>query len=251
MVGMESGMVTARRRAEIVRLLAQEGMVETASLVARFGVSPPTIRRDLGWLVSQGLARRVRGGALSTSHSALPLGAVPTRIGRAAAGLVQDGETVFIGPGRLAQAAARALAGRERLTVVTNGLAVARDVTEQTSHALILTGGQVERGNQGLVGYLAQAALTDLRADRVLLELNGASAVGGLTDDSLAQAELARQLIGLGGQVVVLVLPERVGCVAAAYIGPATDADVIVTAREADSAPLWDLTETGVQVLLA
>jgi DeoR/GlpR family transcriptional regulator of sugar metabolism len=73
----------------------------------------------------------------------------------------------------------------------------------------------------------------------------------GLTDDRLSQAELARMLFQRGLQVVVLVPPERVGRVAAAYIGPVTDADVIVTAREADSAPLWDLAETGVRVLLA
>jgi DeoR/GlpR family transcriptional regulator of sugar metabolism len=165
--------------------------------------------------------------------------------------LIEEGETVFLGPGRLILHVARALANYRRLTVVTNGLTAAQEVAKHTSHTLILTGGQLERDDQGLTGQLAQTTLANLRADRVFLDLSGVSAVEGLTDDNLPHAELARTLLGTGAQVVILVAPERVGRVAAAYIGPASDADVVVTAREADSAPLWDLTELGVRVVLA
>lgn len=245
---------TAQRRAEIARLLAREGAVEVTRLVARFGVAAPTVRRDLDWLADQGLARRVRGGAMALGEgpaATAPSDSIGARIGRTAASLVRDGETVFLGPGRLTLEVARALADRKRLTVVTNGLAVAQEIAHRSFHTLILTGGQLERAKQGLSGRLAQAALEGLRADWVILELSGVSAAEGLTDDNLPQTELARLLLALGAQVVVLVVPERVGRVAAAYIGPASDADVVITSREADSAPLWDLTELGVRVMLA
>lgn len=251
---MDIAEATVQRRAEIARLLAREGAVEVANLAGRFGVTSPTIRRDLAWLVGQGLARRVRGGALAVGEhqgGAPLLDDVSVRIGRVAAGLVGDGETVFLGPGRLTLATAQALNDCQRLTVVTNGLEVAHQVAEHSLHTLILTGGQLEREEQGLTGHLVQAALESLRADRILLELSGVSAVDGLTDDSLAQAEVARLLMRLGAQVVVLVTPERVGRVAVAYIGPASEADVVATAREAEPAPLWDLTELGVRVILA
>jgi DeoR/GlpR family transcriptional regulator of sugar metabolism len=165
--------------------------------------------------------------------------------------MVQEGETLFLGSGRLTLALARALEGIGRLTVVTNGLEVAQAIARNTSHTLILTGGQLNRAEGGLEGPLARASLENLRADRVFLELSGIDALEGLTDDSLSQAELARLLLGLAAQRVVLVDPERVGRVAAAYIAPASEADTIVTAREADSAPLWDLAEVGVKVVLA
>jgi DeoR/GlpR family transcriptional regulator of sugar metabolism len=164
---------------------------------------------------------------------------------------VRAGETIFIGPGSLTLEVARALSGHPPLTIITNGLPIARQIADHTSHTLILTGGQLERAEGELTGHLTRSALETLRADRVVLELGGVDAAEGLTDDRLSQAELARMLFQRGLQVVVLVPPERVGRVAAAYIGPVTDADVIVTAREADSAPLWDLAETGVRVLLA
>jgi DeoR/GlpR family transcriptional regulator of sugar metabolism len=138
---------------------------------------------------------------------------------------------------------------------VTNGLDVAHWVAANTSHTLIVTGGQVEGRDRardmGLVGQLTRAALSSLRADHVVLELGGVSAVEGLTDDSLPQAEIAQVLLETGSQVVVLVPVERVGRVAAAYIAPVSEADVVVTAREAPSPYLWDLSESGVRVVLA
>ncbi|MBN1954643.1 MAG: DeoR/GlpR transcriptional regulator [Anaerolineae bacterium] len=250
---MEKRATTARRRAEIIRQLEQSGAVQVDELESLWGVSAPTIRRDLRWVAAQGLARRVRGGAVAAGERVFSPAADPVfaRIGRAAAALVQDGETIFLGPGPLAVEVARALAGRERLAIVTNSLAVARQVVEQGYHTLILTGGQLERQEQGLTGQLALAALENLRADRVFLELSGVSAMAGLTDDSLPQAEISRLLLEMGAQTIALVVPERVGRVAAVLIGPASDIETVVSAREADSASLWDLTEMGVNVVLA
>ncbi len=245
---------TPQRRAEIARLLAREGAVRVPDLAARYGVSEPTIRRDLEWLEQEGLVHRVRGGAIAASLRVLPPPAhstVASRIGQTAVEFIRDGETIFLGPGTLTLEAARALQDRHHLTVVTSSLTVATEIAQHTSHVLILTGGQLNRTDGGLEGHLVQIALRDLRADWILVELGGINAAEGLTDDNLAHAELCRALLGRGGQVVVLVEPERVGRVAAAYIAPATEADVLVTAREADSASLWDLAESGLRILLA
>ncbi len=245
---------TSRRRAEILRLLAREGTVQVADLATRYGVSEPTIRRDLEWMEREGLAQRVRGGAITISPLPPPPPApdsVPARIGQAAAGLIQNGAAVFLGPGELTLEIARALRDRPPMTVVTNSLAIATEIAEQTSHTLILTGGQLNRADSGLEGHLVQMSLRDLRADWIFLEMGGVHAVEGLTDDHLAHAELCRGLLGRGGQVTILVKPERVGRVAAAYVAPITEADVLITTREADSAPLWDLAEVGLRILLA
>jgi DeoR family transcriptional regulator of aga operon len=165
--------------------------------------------------------------------------------------LVGAGETIFLGPGSLALEVARSLALISGLTIVTNGLGVAHWLASNTSHTLIVTGGQAEEGNGGLVGQLTRAALSSLRADRVILELSGVSAVGGLTDDDLARAEIAQMLLEIGSEVIALVPVERVGRVAAAFVAPITEADIVVTGREAPSAFLWDLSESGVKVVLA
>ena len=239
-------------------MVARDGAVRVSALMDRFGVHPATIRRDLDTLEEQGRVRRVHGGAIAVQDmegapegSGIVSDTPEVRIGRAVAEVVRDGETIFLGPGELTLAVARSLASRSRLTIVTSGLKVAHWVATHTPHTLIVTGGQAEGRDLGLVGQLARAALTSLRADHVILELGGISAVGGLTDDSLSQAEIARMLLEIGSQVVILVPAGRVGREAAAYIGPTSDADVVVTAREAPSAFLWDLSESGMRIVLA
>jgi DeoR/GlpR family transcriptional regulator of sugar metabolism len=235
-------------------MVARNGAARVAELTTRFGVHAATIRRDLKALEEQGKVRRVHGGAVAIEEAtpaSAPPGAPEARIGQAVAEMVTDGETLFLSPGRLPLAVAHCLNARSRMTIVTNGLDVACWVAAHTPHTLIVTGGQAEGRDLGLVGQLTRAALSSLRADHVVLELGGISAVGGLTDDSLPQAEIARMLLDIGSLVVVLIPAERVGRVAAAYIGPASDADVVVTAREAPSSFLWDLSELGVRIVLA
>ena len=248
--------LTAERRAAIARIVAQDGAARVAELIDQFDVHPSTIRRDLKTLEEQGKIQRVHGGAIATESSA-PEGTSTSpntpkdRIGRAVAEMIANGETVFLGPGEFTLAVARSLTVHSRLTIVTNSLEVAHWVAVHTPHTLIVTGGQAEGKDLGLVGQLTRSAFSSLRADHVILELGGISAVGGLTDDSLPQAEIVRMLLEIGSQVIVLVPAGRVGRVAAAYIGPPSDADVVVTAREAPSAFLWDLSESGIRVILA
>jgi DeoR/GlpR family transcriptional regulator of sugar metabolism len=244
------------RRAALVRLVNERGAVRAADLVARFGVNAATIRRDLQALAEQGKLRRVHGGAVAVDlASAGDRQAVPEtpeeRIGQAVAQMVADGETVFLGPGRLPLAVARAVAGHSRLTIVTSGIEVAYWAAANTSHTVIVTGGQVEGRDLGLVGDVARETLATLRAARAVLEMGGISAVDGLTDDSLSRAEIARLLLGMGAEIIVLVPADGVGRAAASFVAPADDADVLVTTREAPSASLWDLSEAGVRIVLA
>lgn len=247
--------LTVERRTTIAELVAQRGAVRATELAARFEVDVSTIRRDLQALEEQGSLKRVRGGAVpvkqvTVGHSATFASEHEVRIGQAVARMIGSGETIFLGPGRLSLEVAHCLGKLSQLTIVTNGLEVAHWVAANTSHTLIVTGGQVEGGDHGLAGRLTRAALSSLRADRVILELDGISAVGGLTVDDLAQAEIAQGLLEIGTEVIVLVPVERVGRVAAAYIAPVSEADTVVTAREAPASFLWDLSEIGIRVVL-
>ena len=62
-------------------------------------------------------------------------------IGRAAAGLVRDGETVFLGSGTTVLEAARSLRDRKDLTVITNSLPVANLFASSGRSEVVVTGG--------------------------------------------------------------------------------------------------------------
>src|SRR5580704_13425848 len=119
-------MDAVERRAALLSLLQSSGRVDVAEEAERFGTAKMTIRRDMDALVAQGAARRVRGGAVSLLLRAeeppfavrvMAAGDTKRQIGRAAADLLADGESVVLDSGTTALEVARALAGR-RVTVM-------------------------------------------------------------------------------------------------------------------------------------
>src|ERR1700683_3576678 len=105
------------RLISLVNELQVVGRVDVGAAAARLGTTQMTIRRDLEVLVRRGVARRVRGGAVSLLARgdeipywmrALEGPEARTRIGEAAARLLRDGEAVAIDSGTTALECARA-----------------------------------------------------------------------------------------------------------------------------------------------
>jgi DeoR/GlpR family transcriptional regulator of sugar metabolism len=126
-----SSLLKAERQQLILEAVKDNRQATVAELSRRFDVSQVTIRRDLRELAAQGALRRAHGGALMAA-STPPEPPVVQRlgraehckacIGRAAASLVKDGDSIFIGSGSTTAHVARHLVDRRNLTVVTNAL---------------------------------------------------------------------------------------------------------------------------------
>ena len=247
------------RRQAIARLLQEQGAVRVVDLSARFGVSPSTVRRDLQKLAQQSPVERGYGGATWRDGSAdretgltrEPVAAEKDRIGQAAAKLLSAGETVFLGSGSTTLAVAHALAGRANLTVITNGLSVAAHLATGSEVELIVIGGLVQRGSSAMIGHLAEQALGNLHADKVVLGVQGISALDGLTGDDLSRVRMAQMLLEAVPEVIVVADHTKFGRVCTARIAPLDRADVIVTGRETPTSALWELAELDVRVVLA
>lgn len=113
---------TPERQKQILSLLTQQGRLSVTEIVRQFSISEATARRDLESLASQGKAQRVHGGVIAVEQAPpeLPIleregeqSEEKTRIGRAAASLVADKETVFLGSGTTVLEVARNLRDRK------------------------------------------------------------------------------------------------------------------------------------------
>jgi DeoR/GlpR family transcriptional regulator of sugar metabolism len=242
-------MIGAERRTLIVEELRESGSVRVTTLAERFGVDPVTIRRDLNRLEEAGHLRRVHGGAVlrKIHQDVKPVSALARRIGEAAARALPAESVVFIAPGTFTPEIIPFLGEDKPTTVITNALDVAWNAAHLPHHTLHVIGGQVDEEYRIYGGLETQPTL---RADWIILEAGGLDAQRGLSHDQLRYANMARALVNLGTQVMVLAAAEHVGRAGAVFIAPATAVDMLVTGREAPNAPLWDLSETGMRVVL-
>ena len=104
--------ILTRREHEIVRLLAEDRGIPVSKLSERLGVSTVTIRSDLNNLAKKGVVVRTRGGAVPAFHPNVVERqnlrvAEKNRIARAAAKMVNDGDTIMIEAGTTTSLIAR------------------------------------------------------------------------------------------------------------------------------------------------
>lgn len=244
----------------MLRLLTAQGEAGFAELAEEFGVSEMTIRRDLEMLEADGLARRVRGGAISVvSRSYEPPFAIRATtassakeaIGVSGAALVNDGDTVIIDVGTTALALARALHGKRGITVVTPSLPVAVELGADSDIRVVVTGGQVRNGELSLTGGMAEDAFAAMNCDLAFIGIAGIRADPGLTEYNPDDARVKRAAIAAARRVIVLADAGKLGRVAFSTVAPLSVLDVLVTDAPAEHPEAAEIAAAGVRIVEA
>jgi DeoR/GlpR family transcriptional regulator of sugar metabolism len=242
----------------IVSQLAEHGEVTISDLATTLDVSEMTIRRDLELLELEGIARRVRRGAISTvSRSHEPAFAIRATqatdekraIGRAAAELIEEGETAFVDVGTTTLELARNLAKRRRLTVVTSSIRVAAELGHSVEIRVIVTGGTLRHGELSLVGPSAEDPFAELNCDVAFLGVAGVDALKGLTEYNLDDTRIKRAALSSARRCIVLADRSKLGQVALASVAPLSAVDALVTDAGPDHATVAAATDMGIQVI--
>jgi len=176
---MREYLSSEERQDKIVTLLSQKGRLSVAGIVGQFGVSQATARRDLETLAEQGKLHRVHGGALSMKQAPPELPILQReheqilekqRIGLAAAALVGDGDTIFLGSGTTVLEVARNLRSRQNLSVITNSLPVMNLLSGLPGINLITLGGMLRLSELSFIGHITEQSLAEVRPTRCLSE---------------------------------------------------------------------------------
>jgi DeoR family fructose operon transcriptional repressor len=204
-------MLAETRRRTLLDLIARQGFATLDELVKALAVSESTVRRDLEALDLGGQVKRTHGGAVYAGEvRALPAfedrtataTAEKQAIGRTAATLLDDGDTVLLDGGTTTLEVARALLGRP-LQVVTNSLPIAQLLAASTSIDLILIGGYVYPRTGVALGPLAIATMQGIRVGTAILGAGGIVAEG-IYNHNLLLVETERQMMACGRDVWIV-----------------------------------------------
>src|SRR5690606_12126146 len=223
LITMRGAQTRAERLSALLERLVTNGQLEVEDCAEHFGVSAATIRRDLDYLAEQQLLARTHGGAVpnSTSYD-LPLrykttarSEAKSRIAECAADMLWPGCTVALNGGTTTVEVARALPRLSRLhngiTVVTNALNIATELTVRPFIKIVVCGGVARPQSYELVGPIAGETLGQLTPDLCFLGVMGLDPDGGLTTNDDGEAAINRIMMRRAKRTVVVADSAKLG----------------------------------------
>ncbi|HZE26367.1 MAG TPA: transcriptional repressor AgaR [Terriglobales bacterium] len=252
-------MLNEERRRAILAMVNREGRVLVLDLAKRFETSQVTIRKDLEELHAHGLIHRTHGGALPAREGALE---DPTlrekeklhrkeklRIAETAARMVQEGQVVILDSGTTTTAIARALRNFQNLTIVTNAVNIAAELSG-TAVEVILTGGTLRKNSFSLVGPIAEETLHRLNADVLFLGVDGFDVHYGLSTPNLLEAKVNRVMVEVAKRTVAVCDASKFGRRSLSLIVPPSALHGVVTDRGVPNSDIRALKKSGIEVTL-
>ncbi|MBL0346478.1 DeoR/GlpR family DNA-binding transcription regulator [Candidatus Villigracilis affinis] len=251
---------TPERQKQILSLLTRQGRLSVTEIVEQFSISEATARRDLESLASQGKAQRVHGGVIAVEQAPPELPILQregeqadekSMIGQAAAELVNDGETVFLGSGTTVLETAKNLRERKKLTVITNSLPVLNALAGIKEITVVSLGGQLRESELSFIGHITEQALAEVRVDKVIMGARGLSLEHGLTNDYLQETLTDRAILKIGHEVILVADHSKVNRVSTALLAPLSSMNTFVTDSKADKKFIQALKKQNIKVVIA
>ena len=240
--------------------LEEKGQVSVNDLSTMFQVSEVTIRNDLAKLEKKNLLIRARGGAMKINRASTDFELSDKqrihylekqRIGKLAASLVNDGDTIIIDSGTTTMEVARNLAHVKDLTVITNALNIAIQLAKFKTINVIVPGGMVRNESQSLVGSHSTDNFRNLYCDKLFLGVDGFDTTYGLSTPNVEEAHLNQIMIEVSKQIITTADSSKFLRRSLAHICPVSKVNILVTDSGINKNLQLDLEQDGIKVMVA
>lgn len=232
-------MLAVERRNQIEQIITKNKSVLVMELAKQFDVTAETIRGDLEKLEKQGVLVRTYGGATLVDNSETELAITERdtinyegkqRIGKRAADLIKDGETIFLDASTSAWHLARYIKGKRGLTVITNADKIVSELSSCDHIHVICTGGQLTARNMSFVGRIAEKNIREnYYANKFFFSCKGITLARGLVDSSEAEAEIKKAMLDCSESAIFLCDKNKVGKLGVPQISGLDRIDCFIT----------------------
>ncbi len=260
------GLYPAERRRLILELIRGTRRVDVDELVERFGVSGATIRSDLRELEKHNFVIRTHGGALlQEATAATSDGEVDPAyteriskntkakiaIGRLAATLIDENDSVMIDDGSTTLQVVRALAPDTRITVLTNGLDISHELVKYRQVSVFSTGGQLNKEDLSFHGKVAEQVTARFHGSKAILGASGVSVERGITTPSEEKAELKKVMMKNSSRIIIVTDCSKINRNSFMEVCPLKEIDVLVTDDQTPEDIVAQIRAHGIEVLVA
>jgi DeoR family transcriptional regulator, aga operon transcriptional repressor len=163
--------------------------------------------------------------------------------------MVTEGQVVILDSGTTTTAIARALRNFQNLTVITNAVNIAAELSGSAVE-VILTGGNLRKNSFSLVGPIAEETLHKLNADILFLGVDGFDVQYGLSTPNLLEAKVNRAMIEISKVAVAACDSSKFGRRSLSLIAPPSALQHVITDQGVPKADLSALKKAGVGVTI-
>jgi DeoR/GlpR family transcriptional regulator of sugar metabolism len=257
---MKTRLLAETRRRKVLDWLQEEGSARVRTLADAFGVSEVTMRQDLEKLEADGYIAREHGGAFLKS--------VPQqvremalqhrenmdskqRIGRAAAQLVGDGETIVLDSGSTTTEVAANLLTRRDMTVITNALNIALMLGAESGFEVHMSGGHFKAPTLSLSGERSADYFKGLFVQKLFLATAALDLEAGLTYPALSDIAVKRAMIEAAERVYLVADSSKIGVRSFSSLGGLDLVHVLITDDGIKPEDRAAIEAIGVQVIVA
>lgn len=248
------------RRLKILDWLQEEGSARVRDLAEVFGVSEVTVRQDLERLETEGHVVREHGGAYLKSvpqqvrdlalHHMVNMQA-KRQIGRAAAQLVNDGETIILDSGSTTTEIAAHLMDKQHLTVITNALNITLMLGTMPTCTIHMPGGQFKPPTLSLSGERSADYFSGLFAQKLFLATAAVSFEAGLTYPAIGDIAVKRAMIASAAEVYLVADSSKIGKTSFSSLGGLDQIHALITDTGISAADRAGFEERGIRVITA
>lgn len=251
---------TVSRRKKILERIQETGEVLITGLSKEFDVSEVTIRNDLDYLEQKNLLIRARGGAIhSDNHVGIDQRLAEKNklhtqekaaIGKMAASLIRDGETVIIDSGSTTAEIVKNLGNIRQLNVITNALNIVNQLMSYTNFNVIIPGGYLRQNSMSLVGPLAENNLQGFYVDKLFLSTDGFDTDHGIYTPNIDEAHLNITMINIAKDVILVTDSSKFKRKSLALICTIDKLKTVITDRGIPADDRHKLEAAGIQVIV-
>lgn len=259
-------MLVEQRYQRIIDLMQADGSVRVSELKKNLGVSPETIRRDLENMEQQGLIRRTRGGAFLNMEVLQAGGndkAVYTPFGKRelenleskmeiadfAVRFINEGESIALDSGTTSYELARVIKKRFRnLTVVTNSLAIANELSDAPGITLIVTGGVYRPEESAFASDMAGLIFSKLSINTFFLTTCGISVEKGVTYQRMDEIIVQEKMMEASEKTIVIADSSKLGINSLVKMCDINRVSFIITDSTAKPGQIAPFEDAGVMV---
>jgi len=253
-------MLAQQRRTKILELLQEEGSARVSSLSKLFEVSEPTIRQDLKRLETEGYISREHGGAylktIPEQVRSLTLHHTENmdkkiRIGKKAAGFINDGDFIILDSGTTATEIAKNLENKKELKIITTSLNIALLLGAHYEFEVMLTGGEFKAPTLSLTGEKAADFFEQIYVNKLFLATGGLSIDKGLTYPGFNDLQVKKAMIEAASEVYLVADSTKIGKISFAALGPVELIQFLITDEDIDLKIKQRLESRNINVIVA